>query len=122
MIRTFLFTPAVLIRLEGLAVFALATSLYGWTGGNWAIFLLLFLVPDVSMLGYLAGPRSGAAMYNLVHTYTTPAAIGGIAFFAQLHLALALALILFAHTGIDRLLGFGLKYPSGFKDTHLQRL
>ncbi len=72
MIRTLLFTPAVLVRLEGLAVFALAITLYAWTGGSWVIFLLLFLAPDLSMLGYLAGPRGGAATYNLVHTYTTP--------------------------------------------------
>ncbi len=52
----------------------------------------------------------------------TPAPIAAYAFFAKLHLVLPLALILFAHIGIDRLLGFGLKYPSGFKDTHLQRL
>ncbi len=122
MIRTLLFTPAILVRLEGLSAFALAIALYAWSGGNWVIFLLLFLAPDLSMLGYVAGPRGGAATYNLVHTYTTPAAIAAYAFFAKLHLALALALILFAHIGIDRLLGFGLKYPSGFKDTHLQRL
>src|SRR5690242_2983229 len=115
-IRTLLSGPAVLLRLEGLAVFALATSLYAATGGNWVIYLLLFLAPDVSMLGYLAGPRGGAVIYNLVHTYTNPAAIAAYAYFARFHPALALALILFAHIGIDRLLGFGLKYPSGFKD------
>lgn len=115
-------TPSFLIRLEGLAVFALATALYVWTGGAWVMFLLLFLAPDLSMLGYLAGPRGGAAVYNLVHTYTTPAAAAAYGVFGKHHLALALALILFAHIGIDRLLGFGLKYPTGFKDTHLQRL
>ena len=122
MVRTLLSTPAVLLRLEGLAVFVLATSLYAGTGGNWIVFLLLFLAPDLSMLGYLAGPRVGAAVYNLVHTYTTPAAIAAYAWIARDHLALPPALMLFAHIGIDRLLGFGLKYPTGFKDTHLQRL
>ncbi len=120
--RTLLLTPALLVRLEGLAVAALAVLLYAWNGKSWVIFLLLFLAPDVSMLGYLTGPRAGAATYNLVHTYTTPTAVAAYGLLTKHTLVLALALILFAHIGIDRWLGFGLKYPSGFRDTHLQRL
>ena len=121
MIRT-LASPGFLIRFEGLAVFALATALYAWTGGPWILFVVLFLAPDLSMLGYLGGPQVGAAVYNVVHTYTTPAAVAAYAVFTKHHVVLAAALILFAHIGFDRLLGFGLKYSTGFKDTHLQRL
>ncbi len=120
--RTLLLAPSVLVRLEGLAALVVAVLFYAWNGGNWLLFLLLFLAPDVSILGYAAGPRVGAATYNLVHTYTIPAVVAGYGLLAKQTLVLALALIVFAHIGIDRLLGFGLKYPGGFKDTHLQRL
>ncbi len=119
---TFLLIPLTLIRLEGLAAAVLAAVVYSRISGAWLVFLLLFLVPDLSMLGYLAGPRAGAALYNIVHTYLAPILLGAYGVFTQRALILSLALILFAHIGIDRLLGFGLKYPSGFKDTHLQRL
>ncbi len=118
----FLLSPLTLIRLEGLAAAVLAAVVYSRISGSWLVFLLLFLVPDLSMLGYLAGPRVGSAIYNLVHTYLAPILLGAYGVFTQRALILSLALILFAHIGIDRLLGFGLKYPSGFKDTHLQRL
>jgi hypothetical protein len=120
--RTFLLSPLNLIRLEGLAAAVLAAVAYSRTSGNWLVFAMLFLVPDLSMLGYFAGPRVGAAIYNLVHTYLAPILLGTYGVFTQQAVILSLALILFAHIGIDRLLGFGLKYPSGFKDTHLQRL
>lgn len=120
--RALLLTPVILIRLEGLAALAAAVLLYARNGESWFMFLLLFLVPDLSMLGYLAGPRVGAGLYNLAHTYTVAAVVAGCSLFAKQPLVLALALILFAHIGIDRFLGFGLKYPGGFKETHLQRL
>jgi Domain of unknown function (DUF4260) len=119
---TVLLSPLTLIRLEGLAAAVVAAVVYARIGGSWLIFVLLFLVPDLSMLGYLRGPRVGAAIYNLAHTYLAPILLGASGVFTQQTLVLSLALILFAHIGIDRLLGFGLKYPSGFKDTHLQRL
>ena len=119
---TFLLSPLALIRLEGLAAAVLAAVVYSRISGSWLVFVLLFLVPDLSMLGYLAGPRTGSAIYNIVHTYLAPILLGAYGVFTQGALILSLALILFAHIGIDRLLGFGLKYPSGFRDTHLQQL
>jgi hypothetical protein len=74
------------LRLEGLAAFGAGLVLFGLSGGNWLFFVPLLLLPDLSMLGYLAGPRVGAAMYNLVHNWA---------------------------------LGYGLKMPSAFGDTHL---
>ncbi len=112
----------VLLRLEGLAICALAVYGYAVSGGNWLWFVVFFLAPDLSMLGYLAGPRIGSNTYNLVHTYATPAGLVGIAWGFQMPVLLLAGFLLAAHIGIDRFLGFGLKYPSGFKDTHLQRV
>ena len=83
---------------------------------------MLALAPDLSMLGYVAGPRVGALSYDLVHTYVGPLALGVVGVLVGADLAMQLALIWAAHLGADRLLGYGLKYPSGFKDTHLQRV
>ncbi|HTZ66790.1 MAG TPA: DUF4260 domain-containing protein [Roseiarcus sp.] len=110
------------LRLEGAAAFALAIALYGHAGFSWLAFALLFLAPDLSMLAYLVGPRAGALAYNLVHTYALalPLAFAGFALGSPV--ASALALILIAHIGFDRMLGYGLKYGSGFGDTHLSRI
>lgn len=110
------------LRLEGAAVFVAAIALYGHAGFSWLAFVILFLAPDLSMLAYLVGPRAGALAYNLVHTYALalPVALAGFAVGSPV--ASALALILIAHIGWDRMLGFGLKYASGFGDTHLGRI
>lgn len=110
-----------LLRLEGLAALAAAIAGYAVIGGSWPLFALLLLAPDLAMIGYRFGPAAGAAAYNAVHTYLAPAALGaaGLAFGAP---ALqALALIWVAHIGLDRALGYGLKYATGFGDTHLGR-
>jgi hypothetical protein len=109
----------ILLRLEGAAAFAAALALYGHSGFSWPAFALLFLAPDLSMLGYLAGPRTGANSYNLVHTYIAALALSLAGFFGGVPLAFAGGLIWVAHIGFDRALGYGLKYPSGFNNTHL---
>jgi Domain of unknown function (DUF4260) len=114
--------PGVLVRLEGLVALTAAVIVYLSLGGNWITFAILFLVPDVSMVAYVAGPRTGAAIYNLIHTYAAPALIASVGLATKQSFVVFVALILFAHIGLDRLLGYGLKYPSAFKDTHLQRL
>ena len=112
---------AALLRFEGAAAFAAALALYGYAGFSWLIFALCFFTPDLSMLGYLAGPRIGAAVYNLLHTYTLAGALVFAGFSGGLPLVTAAGLILIGHIGFDRTLGFGLKYSSGFGDTHLSR-
>ena len=109
------------LRLEGAAAFAAAIALYGLAGFPWLAFVILFLAPDLAMLAYLVGPRAGALAYNLVHTYALalPVALAGFALGSTV--ASALALIWIAHIGFDRMLGYGLKYRSGFGDTHLGR-
>ena len=116
--------PRHLLRIEGLALFGLATGAYfAVLGGSWALFLVLLLAPDLSMAGYLANRRVGAATYDAVHTAAVPAAILAGAWYAGWSLGVGLALIWLAHVGVDRAVGFGLKYPDApFAETHLQRV
>ncbi len=114
--------PSVLIRLEGAVVTALSIFIYEQHQFSWILFAVLFLAPDLSMLGYVANVRIGAAIYNFVHTFLAPGLLIAIAILASKHTLLPLALIWIAHIGFDRMLGFGLKYPTHFKDTHLQHV
>ncbi|WP_428031243.1 DUF4260 domain-containing protein [Ancylobacter sp.] len=114
--------PALILRAEGLAVFAAALVAYAAIGASWWLFAALILAPDLSMLGYLAGPKSGAHLYNAVHSYVGPLAMGIAAHALGAPLAGTLALIWLAHIGLDRALGYGLKYTAGFALTHLGRL
>jgi hypothetical protein len=111
--------PKVILRLEGALVLAVASFIYDQIGSGWALFAILFLVPDVSMLGYLLGRRIGAAIYNSCHNYILPTALGSYGYFAANHIAISVALIWIAHIGFDRLVGYGLKYGSAFRHTHL---
>ena len=121
MIRQYSF-PAILLRLEGLAAFIASIVLYGRTDSSWIWFFVLLLAPDLSALGFLGGPRLGSTTYNIAHTYALPVILGITGLLADSDLTIALALIWSAHIGMDRILGYGLKYPSGFKDTHLSRV
>jgi hypothetical protein len=113
--------PGMLVRIEGLVLLTGSLLLYAQNRGEWWAFLALLLAPDVSMLGYLRGPVVGAALYNLFHNYLPPAALAAFGVLGGNQVLLLLALIWFAHIGMDRLLGYGLKYSSGFKDTHIGR-
>jgi hypothetical protein len=95
--------------------------LYARTGASWWLFAALWLVPDLSMLGYLAGACRGARIYNAFHTYVAPGVLALCSLLPGAHGALPLALIWANHIGVDRLLGFGLKYSNGFGFTHLGR-
>jgi hypothetical protein len=86
------------------------------------VFVVLLLAPDIGMLGYVRDTRVGAAAYNLFHTYLAPMLAGAAGVVTGTTLLQSLALIWLAHIGGDRALGYGLKYPTTFKDTHLQRL
>jgi hypothetical protein len=110
------------LRLEGLAAFALGVALFGISGGNWLFLIPLLLLPDISAIGYLAGPAIGAFTYNLVHNWAPGfVALGIGAWLASPEIMLAAA-ILIAHVGMDRAVGYGLKLPSSFQDTHLGRM
>lgn len=111
-----------LLRLEGAAALALAIGAYSTLGYGWILFAALLLLPDLSMLGYIAGPQVGALAYNFAHSYITPVAIGAAAWFSGSEPAVAAALIWTAHIGMDRMLGYGLKLPTGFRNTHLGQI
>jgi len=111
--------PILFLRSEGAVLLALAVFLYARSEAGWLLFALLLLAPDISMAGYLGGPRLGAISYNLFHTYLGPAALAVTGVLADSLTLKAIALIWFAHIGMDRLLGYGLKHSTGFKDTHL---
>jgi hypothetical protein len=109
--------PIWWLRLEGLAVLVLAVSLYVRGAHSWIWFAILFMAPDVSFAGYMAGPRIGAICYNLLHSYVGPLLLAAILW--RFGGSLGLPIIWVAHIGFDRMLGYGLKYSSGFGDTHL---
>ena len=115
-------TPRRWLRLEGLAMFAAGTALYLVSGAPVLLLLPLLLVPDVSALGYLAGPRIGAFTYNLAHTWAAGIAVTGLGAAIASPVLLLAGAVLVAHTGMDRLAGYGLKYPTAFGDTHMGRI
>ncbi len=114
--------PKLLLHLEGAAILILSVFFYRQLHASWLLFAILFLAPDLFMLGYLANVRVGSAVYNFAHTYLTPTILLAVAYFAAKPQLLPISLIWTAHIGFDRLLGFGLKYPTHFKDTHLQHV
>jgi hypothetical protein len=114
--------PHWLLRAEGLAVAAASMVVYFQLGYGWLLLVVLALAPDLSMLGYVAGTATGATAYNAAHTYAAPVVLGAVGVVVDGDTAVQLSLIWLTHIGVDRLLGYGLKYPSAFKDTHLQRI
>jgi hypothetical protein len=114
--------PAILLRIEGAALLAAAVLLYREHDASWLLFAVLLFAPDLSMLGYLAGPRIGAIAYNVAHTTVLALAIAAAGVLASSDLPISLGLIWLAHIGIDRAIGYGLKYPEAFKATHLARV
>jgi hypothetical protein len=112
----------ILLRLEGLTLLAGMLLLYGVWGGSWWLFGLLLLAPDLSFVAYLSNPRSGAIVYNAAHSYMVPVALMTAGFGFGLPIVLSIAMIWLAHIGMDRALGYGLKYARGFGFTHLGRI
>jgi len=114
--------PHLLLRLEGLAVGAAAVALYFHEDFGWIPFVALILAPDLSFAAYVFGPKVGAVVYDVVHTEIFPIALGTAGVVGDSGVATKVSLIWLAHIGVDRLLGYGLKYPTAFTDTHLGRV
>lgn len=114
--------PAALLRGEAAAGLILSVVLYRWHGEGWLLFAALFLAPDVAALGYLAGNRVGTTAYNLAHTLSIPIVLAMVGLMSDSTRVVAIALVWSAHITFDRLIGYGLKYPGTFKDTHLNRI
>jgi hypothetical protein len=114
--------PRWILRVEGLAVLGVSLLLYRQFGGGWGLLALCFLLPDLSILGYLAGPRAGATLYNLAHSYIGPILLWLATRSISSSWAVFAVLIWTAHLGFDRAAGYGLKYSSRFANTHLGTL
>lgn len=110
------------LRAEGLAMLVMSGLLYGHLGARWWIFAALLLVPDLCMLGYLINAKVGAVAYNVVHSYLLPLVLAAVALVTHHPGAAPFLCIWTAHIGMDRLLGYGLKYPTAFTKTHLGML
>ncbi|MFD2042973.1 DUF4260 domain-containing protein [Ornithinibacillus salinisoli] len=112
----------VFLHIEGLATLLLSIFVYFYFDLNWLLFVLLLFAPDLSMLGYLFNNHLGAILYNIFHTYIVPILLVFIAFLVDHSILMSIGLIWFAHIGMDRMIGYGLKYPTDFKNTHLNRV
>lgn len=115
--------PALLRRLEGLALALCAVGLYLALVADPLVFVILVLLPDLSIAGYLAGPRVGSLAYNAAHLLAIPIAVLAWGFWTGEALALAAGLAWLTHIGADRTMGLGLKDADApFRETHLQRV
>src|SRR5215213_7379544 len=114
--------PKLILRLEGLMLFAVGLTAFLYLKQSVWIFAGLFLVPDLSMAAYFAGPKRGALIYNIFHATVAPLLLAIYALLSGELFAQVLASIWLAHIGLDRALGYGLKYQTDFKDTHLGRI
>lgn len=109
-------------RLESAAIFVLLLGFYYYYNLNWVILAIFILLPDISMVGYLKNPKLGAAIYNLGHNYFSPIVLFGLSVFFDFGFTSTLSIVWMIHIALDRMLGFGLKLPTGFKNTHLGKL
>ncbi|HEV2563063.1 MAG TPA: DUF4260 domain-containing protein [Rhizomicrobium sp.] len=112
----------LLLRLEALVLMVAALVFYIRLGASWQMFAILFLVPDLSMAAYLANPKIGADFYNAAHATICPLVVTCAGIVTGWNGLAAVGLIWATHVGFDRALGFGLKYPTAFGDTHLGRI
>ncbi len=110
-----------ILRFEGLIVAVISAAIYMKLGASWWLFSFAWLAPDLSMLAYLAGPGFGSRIYNAFHSYVPAGTMAAMALLLHAPVLLPFALIWINHIGVDRLLGYGLKYPAGFEWTHLGR-
>jgi len=111
-----------LIRLEEAAIFAGCVFLFAQLDFAWWVFIALLFVPDISMIGYAMNNKVGAIVYNVVHFRLIGLGIYIAGMYMTNEIVALSGLIMFAHSTLDRAIGYGLKHFSGFKDTHLGNL
>jgi len=111
--------PRTLLQVEGACILGSSIWAYSRFKQSWWTFAALLLVPDLGMVGYLANTSAGAAIYNTFHTETPPILLLCAALARRNDSVAGLALCWLAHIGMDRMLGFGLKYGGSFGHTHL---
>ncbi len=115
-------SPRAWLRVEGIAGLVAGAAIYLVLGGPLLLLVPFLLAVDVSMIGYLAGPRSGAFAYNLAHNQATGLLVLGAGVLLGASPVVLAGAVMVGHTGMDRLAGYGLKYPTSFHDTHLGRI
>ena len=108
-----------LLKLEELGQFLLSILLFSQLDYAWWVFPACILLPDLSMIGYLANPKTGALIYNFSHHKLLAIMVLGLGFWLNNPSITLAGIILFGHSALDRMLGYGLKYPDHFKNTHL---
>jgi len=108
-----------ILEFEALVFFVTTICAYYFIGASWWLFFILLLVPDFFMVGYIKNSYIGATIYNTGHTYVLPVVMIGMHFLFDIASFLPISIIWFAHVSMDRMFGFGLKYDTNFKDTHL---
>jgi Domain of unknown function (DUF4260) len=115
-----------LLQAEGLALLVASLTAFSTLNASWWMYAVLFFVPDISFIAYLVNPRIGAYVYNALHSTIGPILLAGLAWWFGFDILgqvlIATAVIWIGHVGFDRMLGYGLKYASGFKETHLGKL
>ena len=111
-----------LLKLEEFLLFVLALFLFSKLDYGWGWYALLFFAPDLSMVGYLANPRLGAWTYNLIHHKGLAVALYMLGELLAIPWLMFAGTILLGHSSFDRVLGYGLKYPDSFQNTHLGRI
>ncbi len=114
--------PAQFLRAESAALFLAGAAAWVALGGSWLLLVPALLAPDLSMVGYLASPRAGALTYNLVHNLVLALGLVGLGWATSTPAPMLGGAVLVAHVGMDRALGYGLKRPTDFRDTHLGRI
>jgi len=114
--------PKRWLRLDGLVLFIASIVLFNTTQQRWWLYPALLFVPDIFMIGYMANAKLGAFLYNFGHSYFAPSLLILLSWRNHCDIVLAVGVIWFGHIGFDRLFGYGLKYDSNFKDTHLGNL
>lgn len=108
-----------ILRLEETIMFFFSIFIFSKLEFSWWWFPVLLLVPDISMIGYLINPKIGAGSYNIVHHKGIALAVFALGFFYSNPYLQLTGIILFAHSSMDRVFGYGLKYNDNFHNTHL---
>lgn len=111
-----------LVRIEELAQFCFGIFLFSQTTYSWWVFLALILLPDIGMLGYLINSKVGAFLYNIFHLKSIALAVLMLGFYKNNELLKLIGIILFSHSAMDRMFGYGLKFPDSFNNTHLGKI
>ncbi len=112
-------TMQKVIKVEEVFMFVIAIWAYSQLHFSWWLFMVLILLPDIGMIGYLFNSKVGAITYNICHHKGLAIVIFLIGFYIHIPVIQLIGIILYGHASMDRIFGYGLKYFDNFKHTHL---